>query len=121
MSDNNNPFTQPADPLHVTVLGRVFLLMTIMSSYCALYAEAGDLSKNEMESAIRLAKFANDNFGNRNPDALTYGEAYSIALMCKSEGRGYVIEVDAIIRNHGGNSGDMNGVDAMDELLANMM
>ena len=114
----DNPFSDDAEFAHKVALTYVLELFSHCVRHAIVCVMAEGMTREDAEVIGRLTNFAVRTFGNKNPETLTVGEAYDIAISCKTEGRTYIVEVDELIISKGGNDGDITATEVLDDLLA---
>lgn len=114
----DNLFSDDAEYTHKVALTYVLDLISYCVRHATVCLMAEGMTREDVETISRLTQFAVRTFGDKNPETLTVGEAYDIALNCKTEGRTYIVEVDELITRKGGNDGDITATEVLDDLLA---
>lgn len=114
----DNPFTAQAEHSHKVILCLVMELFSTCISHAISVSLDKGLTRDHLTTIGNLTNFAVQNFGGKTPETLTVGEAYDIAINCKTEGRAYLMEVDNLIISMGGNDGDITATEVLDDFIA---
>lgn len=114
----DNPFNAQAEDSHKVILSFVLELISTCVKHAVVLSLGNGLNRDHLATIGNLANFAVQNFGGKNPETLTVGEAYDIAINCKTEGRAYLMEVDNLIKSMGGNDGDITATEVLDDFIA---
>ena len=114
----DNPFNAQAEHAHKVILTIVLELISTCINHAVSLSLDNGLTRDHLTTIGNLTNFAVKNFGGKTPETLTVGEAYDIAINCKTEGRAYLMEVDNLIISMGGNDGDITATEVLDDFIA---
>jgi len=114
----DNPFSNDAEFVHKVALTYVLELISHCVRHATVCLMGEGMTREDAETVSRLTKFAVRTFGDNNPENPTVGQAYDIAINCKTEGRAYLMEVDNLIISMGGNDGDITATEVLDDFIA---